>query len=101
MLSFGEEVKGAAPETMSATASRSDLAGALAAATERYRGRPIAGLVLLSDGGDTAAGSIPASLPPVYVDGLAHQPSHHCEVLSDRRRQAASTIRAMTRPCPR
>jgi uncharacterized membrane protein len=83
VLSFGEEVKGAAPETMSATATRSDLAGALAAATERYRGRPIAGLVLLSDGGDTAAGSMPASLPPVYAIGVGSPAvAHDREVLS-------------------
>jgi uncharacterized membrane protein len=83
VLSFGEELKGAAPETMTASATHSDLAGALAAVTARYRGRPVAGIVLLSDGGDTAAGSVPASLPPVYAIGVGSPAiAHDREVLS-------------------
>lgn len=52
---------------------RSDLRGALAAVMERYRGRRLAGVVLLSDGGDTgpAASSRPG-VPdaPVFAIGV-------------------------------
>src|SRR4051794_23357556 len=39
-----------------ADARRTDLAGALDSVRERYRGQRIAGIVVLSDGGDTGAG---------------------------------------------
>ena len=55
-------------------APRSDLAAGLAAAAERFEGRPLAGLVLVSDGGDTGGddlGEIAAGdLGPVYTVGL-------------------------------
>jgi uncharacterized membrane protein len=41
----------------SAEARRSDLTGALAAIRERYRGQRVAGIVVLSDGGDTGSGA--------------------------------------------
>jgi uncharacterized membrane protein len=74
VLSFGESLAPASVEALGASARRSDLAGALAAARERYRGRPVAGIVLLSDGGDTGAvveqtggGDVVA---PVYPFGM-------------------------------
>ena len=53
VLGFGEALAAAAPETLTASARQSDVAGALAALQERYRGRAVAGVVLLSDGGET------------------------------------------------
>lgn len=66
VLAFGEGLAPAAPADLGATARRSDLAGALSAAVERYRGQPVAGIVLLSDGGETSAGDAGARLPPVF-----------------------------------
>ena len=57
VLAFGESLRGVAPSCVAALDRRSDLSGALAAAAERYRGRAVAGIVLLSDGGDTENGS--------------------------------------------
>ena len=55
VLAFGEAIAPVSPPALGATARRSDLTGALKAVSERYRGRPVAGIVLLSDGGDTSA----------------------------------------------
>src|SRR5579863_88015 len=59
IISVGDAVTPASADHLSADARRTDLVGALAAVRERYRGQRIAGIVLLSDGGDTgtAAGS--------------------------------------------
>ena len=58
---------------LSADARRTDLAGALAAVRERYRGQRVAGIVLLSDGGDTGQAAEShggaASGPPVFAIG--------------------------------
>jgi uncharacterized membrane protein len=72
VLGFGDSLAPASPDTLSATARRSDIEGALAAVRERYRGRALAGVVLLSDGGDTSgAGERAAeSGPPVYTIGV-------------------------------
>jgi uncharacterized membrane protein len=43
-------------DALSADARRTDLSGALAAVRERYRGQRVAGIVVVSDGGDTRAG---------------------------------------------
>ena len=43
-------------DRLAAEARRTDLASALASVRERYRGQRVAGIVLLSDGGDTGAG---------------------------------------------
>lgn len=74
LLSFGETLAPADPAGLNASARRSDLGGALAAIRERYRGRRIAGVVVLSDGGDTG-GVLDAmvssgTLPPVYPIAL-------------------------------
>ena len=71
VLSFGETLAAAGPETLSATARRTDVAGALTAARDMYRGRPVAGYVLISDGADTGLALDPdqlgETLPPVYA----------------------------------
>ena len=60
VLAFGDGVAAVDPSNLSATARRSDLSGALADVRERYRGRVVAGVVLLSDGGDTGSPAAPA-----------------------------------------
>ena len=73
ILAFGEALAPASADELGASARRSDLAGALAAARDRYRGRPVAGVIVLSDGGDTGGtvergGAEPSA--PVYAFGL-------------------------------
>jgi uncharacterized membrane protein len=72
LFSFGEAVQSSDPEALSATARQSDLYGALAAVAERYRGRPLAGVVVISDGGDTGLSSTRdiASGPRVFPIGV-------------------------------
>jgi uncharacterized membrane protein len=72
LLSFGESVQHTEVSALSAVARQSDLDGALAAVAERYRGRPIAGVVLLSDGGDTtpAQHTNAAYAAPVFPIGI-------------------------------
>jgi uncharacterized membrane protein len=55
LLSFGESLA-AAPdvERLAPTARRSDLSGAIADLAERYKATRVAGVIVLSDGGDTA-----------------------------------------------
>jgi uncharacterized membrane protein len=77
LLAFGETLAPVETGALSPSARRSDLAGALAAARERYRGRPVAGIVLLSDGGDTsgtlAAAVSETTLPPVHAFGFGSE----------------------------
>lgn len=68
-----------------ASGDRSDLASSLAAVRDRYRGRPVPGIVLLSDGvdtGDADAAGAPADVPvfPIAVGNSA--PLRDQEVLS-------------------
>jgi uncharacterized membrane protein len=70
LLRFGDRVDLVSPADLAATDRRTDLAGALAALQERYRGRPIPAVVLVSDGGDTGRvdpASAASSGPPVYA----------------------------------
>ena len=66
-------LKATAPGDLQPLGRRSDLAGAIAAVGDRYRGRPVAGIVLISDGGDTSASPLPERLPPVYAIGVGSQ----------------------------
>jgi hypothetical protein len=74
IFSVGDRFDRASVDQLSADGRRSDLSGALAAVRERYRGQRVPGIVLLSDGGDTAqvhdeeAGL--ASGPPVFAIGV-------------------------------
>ncbi len=74
VLSFGESLAPATADSLSATARRSDLGSALAAIQERYRGRPVAGVVLVSDGadtgGDTDVAALGSTLPAVFPFGV-------------------------------
>ena len=86
LLAFGESVAPATPEALGSAARRSDLMGALAAVRERYRGRAIAGVVVISDGGDTGSlNERPRMDPvaPVYAFGIgAEEIGFDREVLS-------------------
>jgi uncharacterized membrane protein len=87
VLAFGEGLSATSPSALAATARRSDLSGALATARERYRGRPVPGVILLSDGGDTsgaaATGTALEGLPPIYAFGIGSRTSwRDREVLS-------------------
>ena len=55
-FSVGDGLAPASIDALAADARRTDLSGALAAVRERYRGQRIAGVVVVSDGGDTQAG---------------------------------------------
>jgi uncharacterized membrane protein len=74
LLTFGEALAPGDVETMAATGRRSDLSGALADLAERHRRDRVAGVVVLSDGGDTSPQErIAATLPgdaPVLTVGL-------------------------------
>jgi uncharacterized membrane protein len=71
----------AALDRLSADARRTDLTGALASIRERYRGQRVAGIVMLSDGGDTSRTGAGAGAgqggsagreggPPVFAVGI-------------------------------
>jgi uncharacterized membrane protein len=74
VLSFGEEVSAAELDRLQPEARRSDLTVALQAIRERYDGRAVAGVVVLSDGGDTSGrepADVSAQVPfPVYTVGV-------------------------------
>ena len=87
VLTFGEALAQGTPTKFAASARRSDLSGALAAVRERYRGRRLPGIVVLSDGGDTggneAARAVEGANVPVFTLGIGdpvRQPDR--EVLS-------------------
>jgi uncharacterized membrane protein len=72
-LSFGEELAEVPAGDLEPVARLSDLSGALDAVRERYPGRTIAGVVVVSDGGDTAreeASGRRALEAPVYAVGV-------------------------------
>ena len=55
LLTFGETLTAATDvDRLAATARRSDLSGAIADVAERYKSQRMAGIIVLSDGGDTA-----------------------------------------------
>ncbi len=73
VYTFGETLTRAEPVRLAATARRSDLSGALAAVAERYKGQRLAGVVVVSDGGDTAgqeAGTVRQLPAPVFTVGV-------------------------------
>ncbi len=70
VLAFGDTVDARAPADLGATGRRSDIGAALAAVRDRYRGQPVAGIVLISDGGETGLQPAPDRLPPVYAIGV-------------------------------
>ena len=76
LLAFGESLAPVTADRLGAAARRSDLSGALAAVRDRYRGRPVAGVVVISDGGDTGGSTErPRADPvaPVYAFGIGSE----------------------------
>jgi len=86
VLQFGERLSPVEVGALSATARRTDLAAALQAVRDRYRGRPLAGIVLLSDGGDNGSGDAAAAAAagaPIYAIGIGPRTlAHDREVVS-------------------
>ena len=87
VLTFSEALTLTATEQVRPEGQRSDLTGALRAVQERYRGQAVAGVVVISDGGDTggrdAAVALDEGAPPVYAVGVgARRLEHDREVLS-------------------
>ena len=73
LLSFGESLARTEPSQLVAAARRSDLSSALTALGDRYRGRRLAGVVVISDGGDTSpqeSGDQLALSVPVFTVGV-------------------------------
>ena len=79
IYSVGEGLAPATIDHLSADARQTDLAGTLDAVRERYRGQRVAGIVVVSDGGDTgqqngpgggANGSRAVNGPPIFAVGI-------------------------------
>jgi uncharacterized membrane protein len=72
VLSFGDRLAAASLDRLEPTARRSDLVGALRAVQERYAGRPLAGVVVVSDGNVTGRGraDVPVLEAPVFTVGV-------------------------------
>jgi hypothetical protein len=73
VLRFGDRVAASSVTDLSATDRRTSLADALRAVADRYRGRPVAGIVLVSDGGDNGAADAAvaaAAGPPIFAIGI-------------------------------
>ena len=60
ILTFGDAVVRAGADELKATARRSDLTAAVEETLDRYRHDAVAGIVVLSDGGDTSGRSLDA-----------------------------------------
>jgi uncharacterized membrane protein len=70
---FGDGVAPGDLGRLQASAGRSDIGGALSAIADRYRGRALGGIVVISDGGDTAVREdlvSDAAAAPVFTVGV-------------------------------
>ena len=76
LLTFGETLQAATDvDRLAPTARRSDLSGAIADLAERVKNDRIAGVIVLSDGGDTAASDAHQPRPvdaPVFAVGIGN-----------------------------
>src|SRR5262249_45761428 len=73
LFSVGEGLEPTRVERLTAKGRWSDLTGALAAVRERYHGQRVAGIVVLTDGGDTGdhgADPVGGTGPPVFAIGI-------------------------------
>ena len=85
LLGFGESLGRTDAAQLNADARRSDLTSALNAVRERYRGRQLAGIVVISDGGDTtqdANAAETAAAVPIYSVGVGSTAVRDREVVS-------------------
>ena len=71
VIAVGDDVADMPVASLDATARKTDLTGALARVRDRFRGRRLAGVVLLSDGADTGQRDGHASSGDVSVPVLA------------------------------
>lgn len=73
VYAFGDAVNATSPDRLTADARHSDLHGALATIADRYRGRALPGVIVLTDGADTES-SGPSELGhtslPTYAIGI-------------------------------
>lgn len=67
---FGDGVVRQSLDDVRAVAGRSDLGGSVKAVVDHYRGRPLAGVVVISDGGETSAMPPPSAPVPVFTVGV-------------------------------
>lgn len=86
LLRFGDRVAPVDAANLSATDRRTELGAALQTIRDRYRGRALAGIVLLTDGGDNG-GLDPAAaagpVAPIYAVGIGPRtPARDREVVS-------------------
>jgi uncharacterized membrane protein len=75
LVTFGEAVAKGDVNQLAAEARRSDLSGALSSLVDRYRGRRLGGVVVVSDGGDTAGeevGTTSRLTAPVFAIGVGN-----------------------------
>ena len=74
LFSIGDGMRTATADHLTADARRTDLAASIDAVRDRYRGQRIAGIVVLSDGGDTGrhvrSRATAATGPPVFAIGI-------------------------------
>jgi uncharacterized membrane protein len=86
VLRFGDRLAPSQVSDLSATDRRTSLGAALDAVRDRYRGRPIAGIVLVSDGGDNGTADAVAAAsagPPVFAVGVGSRaPMRDREIVS-------------------
>jgi uncharacterized membrane protein len=78
VLRFGDRVSPADASSLTATDRHTSLGAALQAVRDRYRGRAVAGIVLLTDGGDNGGRDAAASAAagaPVYAMGIGPRSS--------------------------
>ncbi len=66
----GDSSAPATPDALAATARQSDLSRAIEGIREKYRGRPLAGIIVVSDGGDTSTAPEVVEGPPVFAVGV-------------------------------
>src|SRR5258708_1761206 len=78
VLRFGDRVSPAEASNLTATDRRTSLGAALQAVRDRYRGRALAGIVLVTDGGDNGgvdAAASAAAAAPEYAIGIGPRSS--------------------------
>ena len=83
LLTAGAALEPGSIDALAPRAGQSDLAGAIAALRDRFRGQSVAGVVMLSDGADTGP-PVPASRPreaglpwPVFAIGVGSPTGLH------------------------
>ncbi len=72
LFSFSDQVAPTTVDALAATGRTTSITAALDAVRARYRGRRVGGILLISDGGETAsaAAGLTVAGPPVFVVGI-------------------------------